>query len=245
MKRITLIAITAVLALGAAGALPAAAYAQDNAAVAVNTRDGTTVFRLAFKIVRVNQDVVDDANIAFAFASCSECAAIAIAFQAVLIFSDPSVVTTANEAWSLNYLCSECFAFGWAYQNVFTTGGPVHFTAEANQQLAEIRRALQELRKDIEKIDSWPTPPECAGVDPDLLNACKLESRLQPLKEQFIAVLQSGLVPAGPPPEEVEPAPTEPAPTETTTTDETTTETTTTETTTTDETTTTETTTSP
>jgi putative peptide zinc metalloprotease protein len=219
MKRITLIAITAALALGVAGALPAAANAQDNAAVAVNTRDGTSVFRLAFKIVRVNQDVVDNANVAFAFASCSECASIAIAFQAVLIFSDPSVVTTANQAWGINYLCSECFAFGWAYQNVFTTGGPVHFTAEANQELAEIRRVLQELRKEIENIDSWPTPPECEGVDPDLLNACKLEARLQPLKEQFIAVLRTGLVPTGPPPEEAEPTPTETTTTETATTE--------------------------
>jgi putative peptide zinc metalloprotease protein len=227
MKRVTLIVITALLALGVAGALPGTARAQDNAAVAVNTKDGSSVFKLAFKIVRVNRDVVDNVNAAFAIASCAECTTVAVAFQAVLIFSDPSEVTTTNLAWAANYLCTECLTFAYAYQNVFTTGGPVHFTAEANRQLAEIRHALQEIRKDIENIDSWPTPPECEGVGEDLLNACKLEARLAPLKEQFAQVLMTGLVPAGPPPEENEPT----EPTETTTT-ETTTEPTETETTT-------------
>lgn len=233
MKRLTLIAVTAILALSVAGGLPATAHAQDNAAVAVNTRDGATIFRLAFKIVRVNQDVVDNVNAAVAVASCAECTTVAIAFQAVLIFSDPSVVTTTNLAWAANYLCTECLTFAYAYQNVFTTGGTVHFTAEANQQLAEIRRALHEIRQDLASIDSWPTPPECEGVSEDLLNACKLEARLEPLKEQFAQVLATGLVPAGPPPEERDEPAEEPTATETTETDteptetETTTETTT------------------
>jgi putative peptide zinc metalloprotease protein len=239
MKRATLIAITAVLALVLAGALPATARAQDNAAVAVNTKDGSSIFKLAFKIVRVNRDVVDNVNAAFAFASCAECTTVAVAFQAVLIFSDPDEVTTTNLAWAENYLCDECLTFAYAYQKAFTTGGPVHFTAEANQQLAEIRRALQEIRNDIENIDSWPTPPECEGINPDLLNACKLEARLAPLKEQFAQVLMTGLVPAGPPPaeneapaeEQTQTEPTQPETTETTTEPtetETTTETTTT-----------------
>ena len=206
MKRAALIAITALLAFGIGGGLPAAARAQDNAAVAVNTKDGASIFKLAFKIVRVNRDVVDNANAAVAVASCAECTTVAVAFQAVLIFSDPSEATPLNLAWAQNYLCSECLTFAYAYQNVFTTGGPVHFTAAANQELAEIRRALLEIRREIENIDSWPTPPECAGIAPALLNACKLEARLQPLKQRFAQVLLQGLVPAGPPPQENEPA---------------------------------------
>ena len=203
MKKTIVILASALLALGIAAARPAPAAAQDNTAVAINPRDGASIFRLAFKIVRANQEVIDQQNIAFSFASCADCEAVAIAFQAVLIFSDPDVVTTENMAWALNYQCSECLAFAWAYQNVFTTGGPVHFTAEGNQRLAEIRRALLELRDQI-----------------DTLSYEELAARVAALQAEFQQVLAEEWVAAGPPEAETTTA----AETETTTDAETTTE---------------------
>ena len=41
----------------------------DNTAVAVNTRDGSSVYRFSFKILRVSGDVVDNGNAAVAAAS--------------------------------------------------------------------------------------------------------------------------------------------------------------------------------
>ena len=212
MKRFVLL-----LAAGLALAAPAPAAAQGRGevqqlgdAVAINTRDGSSIFRLAFHIVRTSHDVVDDTNVAIAFASCAECQTVAISIQAILIFSDPSVVTATNTALGVNYECDLCDTAALAYQWLFTTGGPAHFTAEGNRKIAEIRRKLQALRK--------------SG-----LSGVELQAAVDALMDELEAVLENELVPAGKPPEPPTAAAPSPPPTETTTEPTETTETTTTE----------------
>jgi putative peptide zinc metalloprotease protein len=206
MKRIALILAAVLCGLALAAVKPGSAQAQDNAAVAINTKDGTSIFRVAFKIARVNKDIVDNSNAAASWASCTDCEAIAAAFQIVLIFSDPEVVTTSNIALAINWECTACVAFASAYQWVLTTGGPVHFTAAGNQALAEVRQRLHELSK----LD---------------LTLEQLIAELQTLADVIAGVLENELVSAGQP-AEPQPAP-EPTPTtettETTTTEPTTT----------------------
>ena len=161
------------------GLLPAStAVAQDSAAVAINTKDGFEIFRLAFKIQRTMKDVVDNANAAAAFSACADCQTVAIAIQAILIFSDPVEVTTQNLALAINYECSGCETLASAYQFVFTTGGPVRFTAEGNRRIAEIRRQLLELR------------------DSDL-SILEIQARVDQLMVELRDVFATELVPAG------------------------------------------------
>jgi putative peptide zinc metalloprotease protein len=174
---IALLATTLVLALGAAGATPA--QAQDNTAVAINTKDGTDIFKLAFKIARVNQDVVDQSNAAAAFNSCEDCESIAVAFQVVLIFSDPAVVDSQNLALALNVDCDACVAFASAYQWLLTTDGPVHFTAEGNQRLAELKKRLRDLLESDLTIE-------------------ELQAELDEIRDEVADILARELVPAGP-----------------------------------------------
>ena len=144
-RRFAFLVSALLLALVVGAGTPGASSAQDNASVAVNLRDGASLFRFAFKIARVNQDVVDESNAAVAFASCEACETVAVAIQIVLVFSDPAIVTPTNLALALNYECTACQTLASAYQFVLTTGGPVHFTAEGNRRIAEIRRAVLEL----------------------------------------------------------------------------------------------------
>lgn len=131
-----------------AGAVPGVARADggDTTAVAINTRDGASIFRLAFQIRRVAGSVVDQQNAAVAFASCAECQTVAIAFQVVLAMGDVDTATPENYAIAINQDCTECTTLAAAYQFVLTTDGAVHFSAEGNQTLAELRRRLLELR---------------------------------------------------------------------------------------------------
>ena len=154
----------------------------DNAVVAINTKDGFDLFKLGFKITRATGEVVDASNGAVAFSSCTECETIAAACQVVLIFSDPSIVTTENIAIAINYQCELCVSLAYAYQGVFTTGGPVHFTAEGNRLLAEIRQDLQELKK---------TP----------LTLEELVAKLKEIADRLEQIIKTELVSAGPPPE--------------------------------------------
>ena len=97
------------MAVSATPALSTAALAsgggtgeEDNIPIAENTTDDSSVFEFSFSIKRVVADVVDNDNAAIAIASCNRCQTVAIAVQVVLIFSDPSVVTTDNLAFAVN-----------------------------------------------------------------------------------------------------------------------------------------------
>jgi putative peptide zinc metalloprotease protein len=179
-RRLLTILLAALLGVGLAAATPAPALAGDNAAIAVNTKDGTTVFKVAFAIRHVMQDVVDETNGAVAYASCTDCTAVAIAFEIVLIESDASVVTPTNIAIAFNENCEMCVAVAEAYQFVLGTGGAVHFDSEGNRILSEIRRELHSLRKEDLTLD-------------------QLQARLDSMAARIRDVLQNHLVPSGPP----------------------------------------------
>jgi putative peptide zinc metalloprotease protein len=183
-KRLTVLILTLLLAVAFAGWRPSTAEAQDNVVVAVNTKDGTSLIDFAFKIVRVSRDVVDQSNAAAAVASCEECEAIAAAFQIVLVFSNPSVVTPENLALALNVECTECLAFASAYQWVLGTDGPAGFTNEGKERLSEIKKQLHDL--------------EDAAEDMTLE---ELIAALEAIQAEIADVLATELVPVGKPEE--------------------------------------------
>ena len=119
----------------------------DSSAVAINKRDGSSVFKLAFSVKRVMSDSVDADNAAVAYASCTDCQTVAASIQVVLAMDDTGSVTTDNLAIAINYQCTECDTLAAAYQYVFGDGEPVRFTAEGNRKLADIRRRFQLLRQ--------------------------------------------------------------------------------------------------
>jgi putative peptide zinc metalloprotease protein len=147
-KRLLLLLLAALVSTGLSAARPAPVSA-DNAAISVNTKDGTTVFKVAFAIRHVMSDVVTETNAAVAYNSCTDCASVAIAFEIVLIESDASVISPTNIAIAFNENCSTCVAVAEAYQFVLGNGGgAVHFDAQGNRILAELRRRLHSLRKE-------------------------------------------------------------------------------------------------
>src|SRR5204862_6412565 len=105
-------------------------------------------------------DVVDETNGAVAYASCTDCAAVAIAFEIVLVEGNPSTVTPTNVAIAFNENCDTCVAVAEAYQFVLGTGGLVHFDHEGNKILADIRKQLPSLKKEDLTLDQLQ-----AGLD--------------------------------------------------------------------------------
>jgi putative peptide zinc metalloprotease protein len=179
MKRPLLaIVIAALVACGLSAATPGQAAA-DNAAIAVNTKDGTTVFKVAFAIRHVMSDVVTETNAAVAYNSCTDCASVAIAFEIVLVEDDASVVSPTNVAIAYNQDCTTCVAVAEAYQFVLGTGGLVHFDAEGNRILADIRRELHSLKKEDLTLD-------------------RLQAMLDDIAARMADVLQNHLVAVGP-----------------------------------------------
>ena len=177
IRRLTLALLALVIAAAPAAARPNLAHA-DNAAVAINTKDGSSIFKFAFAIKRVAGDVVDQTNGAVAYASCTDCQTVAIAIEIVLVTGDPSVVTPTNVAIAINDQCELCITVADAYQFVLGTGGNVHFSPHGMQ---ELRQIVNEIR-DLGKQD---------------LTAADVQARLETLVAQLRDVLVTELVAAG------------------------------------------------
>jgi putative peptide zinc metalloprotease protein len=127
----------------------------DNVAVAVNTKDGSTVYALRLKVVMTGADVVDSGNAAVAAASCSDCQTVAIALEGVLVTGDAEVVAPQNIALAINSECTSCSTLAYAYQRLQTVDGKVRLTGAGRRGIAELRRQLQGLRTsglDIEAV---------------------------------------------------------------------------------------------
>ena len=64
-------------------------------------------------------------NEAYAFASCTDCAAVAVGFQVVLIVGQADVVVPENLSAAANYNCVRCLTYALASQLVLTLDGPL------------------------------------------------------------------------------------------------------------------------
>ncbi|MBE4717335.1 hypothetical protein [Pseudarthrobacter sp. AB1] len=128
---------------------PAAPEQDGNQALAVNTTDGSVVYDVAFALVwAVDGEPVDTTNEAYAFASCADCAAVAVSFQVVLIVGQANVIVPENLSAAANYNCLRCLTYALASQLVLTLDGPLSDggTARLNAlwaDIAEFGRNLQ------------------------------------------------------------------------------------------------------
>ena len=169
--------VALVLLAGAPAAGAQERTGDDNVAVAINTQDGATVFRLAFSIRKVANGVVDQTNTAVALASCTDCQTIALAFQVVLVRGDADVVVPVNQALAFNQQCVECVTYASATQIVLGFDGNVRFTSDGRRRLAALYKALRELED---------RAPE--------LSLVQLNAEIQAAKVELIDVLANQVV---------------------------------------------------
>src|SRR5688572_28922586 len=127
MRALLRLVLVAVVAHAVFLASPALAQSQDNTAVATNTKDGKSVFKLAFSVKKVTGDV-DATNTAVAYSSCTDCRTVAAAIQVVLVAGPVGSATPENVAIALNYYCTECETLAAAYHFVFADGQELEFT---------------------------------------------------------------------------------------------------------------------
>ena len=158
-----------------------------NLALAVNTKDDSSVVKFAFEVRRVMNGIVDQTNAAVAAASCEDCTTIAIAIQVVLVVNDADVVTPTNLALALNVECTSCVTLASAYQWVFSTEGMVTYTPEGWAAIMDIRKQVHDLLKE------------------EPLDILAIQSELDILMDQLGEVVTTELQPLGNP----EPTPTE------------------------------------
>ena len=105
--------------------------------MSVNTKDGTIQYDVAFALVWVDDDSPAlQRNESYAFASCTGCAAVSVAFQVVLVTGDNHVAAPQNIAAAVNYDCVGCLTYALAKQLFVTLDGPL--TQAGQEELARL-----------------------------------------------------------------------------------------------------------
>ncbi len=152
---------------------PAPPPEDGNQALAVNTTDGSVAYDVAFALVWADDgEPVDTTNEAYAFASCADCAAVAVGFQVVLIVGQADVIVPENLSAAANYNCLRCLTYALATQLVLTLDGPLSEggTARLNALWAEIA----EFGRNLQNIP-----------------LSEIQERLNTFKEQIMQIIQS------------------------------------------------------
>jgi putative peptide zinc metalloprotease protein len=171
------VAVVLAIALGMSATPSARADDPTNAATAINTQDGSSVFRFALSVRNVADGVVDETNTATAEASCTDCTTIAIAFQVILVSGDPNYVAPENKATAVNVDCAECLTYAKATQIVVDMEGKV-LTKNGKRRLAELERRMEEVERNADNM-----------TDAELLAAA------QAAQAELIAIFNEELVP--------------------------------------------------
>lgn len=152
----------------------------DNAAVAVNSTDGRTVYAIRLKIVQTGADTVDASNAAVAAASCNDCQTVAISLEGVLVYGTPSTYDPTNIALALNSDCTNCKTLASAYQDIVQNDTRVRISGTGRQEIADIRRDLDSLRT--------------SGLD-----IVAVQQRVNDDAGRFLDVLRTQVIPVGRP----------------------------------------------
>jgi putative peptide zinc metalloprotease protein len=160
---------------------PAAPADDGNQSLAVNTTDGSVVYDVAFALVWADDGgTVDTKNEAYAFASCADCAAVAVGFQVVLIVGQTNVIVPENLSAAANYNCVRCLTYALASQLVLTLDGPL-----SSDGMAKLNALWQEITAYGKDLKNQPLS--------------EIQSRLSAYKEQIMAVIKAdpSATPAG------------------------------------------------
>lgn len=211
-RRFLLLLAALALVLGAPGPAAAEDAGGDNTAVAINTKDGSSLFKFAFSIKKVLGEVVDNQNAAVAFASCESCQTTAIAIQIVLVSGSPTTVVPENYAISINQSCTLCSTFSAAFQFVIGVDDPsVGLTVEGKRELREILREFKALKEEQYTLEEFHARTQALGDRLRTVLRTQLVSRRHDPNVEDGADLD-----AGEDEEEERPAPPQPPPAETT-----------------------------
>lgn len=163
-RRLALLLAALALVLGAPGHAAAEDAGGDNSAVAINTKDESSLFKFAFSIKKVLGEVVDNQNAAVAYASCESCQTTAIAIQIVLVSGSPSTVVPENYAISINQNCTLCNTFSAAFQFVIGVDDPsVGLTVQGKRELRAILREFKALKEEQYTLEEFNTKVTALG----------------------------------------------------------------------------------
>lgn len=146
----------------------------DNRALAVNVTDGSALWDFAGALLILSgPEDVDQANEAFALASCTECRTGAVAFQIILIVGYVEDILPMNAALALNYECEACETWAVAYQVVATL---------LDEPTREVRQTLRNALDRLDRLEARA----------DEMSLLEILTALERIREEVLVALDLG-----------------------------------------------------
>ncbi len=87
-------------------------------------------------------------NVAYAYASCTDCQTFAVALQINLISRNTTSAKPENAAVAVNYQCTRCYTVARAYQYVYSVDDPKQVPDEVTQLIKELDQELNAIHQD-------------------------------------------------------------------------------------------------
>lgn len=112
-----------------------------------NRKDGELRFKANVQLNRIPGPRVEPTNIAFAYASCTDCQTFAIALQINLISRTAEYVAPENAAVAVNVGCSRCVTVARAVQYTISVDDPTQVPDDVRNLIKELDRQLNDIRK--------------------------------------------------------------------------------------------------
>ena len=180
---------------------PLAPDAGDNQALAVNTTDGTVVYDTAFALVWV-EDGADAMNVneAYAFASCRDCAAVAVAFQVVLVVGENHLAAPQNLSGALNYDCVNCLTYALAKQLFVTLDRPP--SAAAMRELDAVWAQLADFGRNLDQMPLQEVATRLEDYERRILAVLESDGAVAGVVEPTASPSPAPSAPPSPPPSE-------------------------------------------
>jgi putative peptide zinc metalloprotease protein len=155
---------------------PTAAGASDeNVAVATNETTGAAVANASVQYRVAPNGVVDEQNLAYAAARCTDCQTFAAAFQIVLVTQEYRTFVPHNEAFAANVECAECLTWASAKQIIVVTGGPATLSGSGHLRMQALQDRLQALEADLPVLSLGALVAEVDAAFAELIDIARTE----------------------------------------------------------------------
>jgi putative peptide zinc metalloprotease protein len=175
VNRIARVLLSGTVALALALTPTAAGAGDDNVAVATNETAGAAVAEASVQYRVAPNGVVDEQNLAYAAARCTDCQTFAAAFQIVLVTRDFRTFVPHNEASALNLQCAECLTWASAKQIIVVTGGPATLSGAGHIRMRLLEERLEALEDELPAIGLGTLAAEVDAAYDELLDIARTE----------------------------------------------------------------------
>lgn len=113
----------------------------------VNKVDGRFRFKGRIQLNHIPGSTASPENLAYSYASCTDCQTMTVALQINLISKTATTITPQNAAVALNYKCTRCDTYAIAYQYNLQVDDP-------NQTPDNVDRLVKQMDKELNAIHS-------------------------------------------------------------------------------------------